>query len=67
MTTQTELCATTGCVRPARWYSIPEANRLGNDAPRRCVECCDAIGRAGAFTDAEVATALRDVALWAPS
>jgi hypothetical protein len=41
--TQTDRCATPSCDNRARWYSIPEANRYGNDAPRRCATCCDAI------------------------
>lgn len=40
------ICATPGCDRPARWISITEGNTLGSAAPRRCVQCCDAIGEA---------------------
>lgn len=51
-------CATPGCDEPARWYSIPEGNRYGNRAPRRCAECCDTIANAGAVTDEQIAHAL---------
>lgn len=36
-------CSTPNCAGYARWMSITEANVLGNDAPRRCTDCCDII------------------------
>lgn len=29
------------------WYSIPEGNERGSQAPPRCGECCDAIADHG--------------------
>lgn len=36
-------CATPGCERPARFMSILEGNRYGNEAPWRCTVCCNAV------------------------
>lgn len=39
----TEKCGTIGCDEPAEWIPVPDGNRLGSKAKRRCRSCCDAI------------------------
>lgn len=36
-------CATGHCTGEAVWHAVPEGNEWGSKAPRRCVQCCDAI------------------------